>query len=77
MAQHTELSWVLGCLTPMGWLNRMTQFKDKSKGKQSAASLGLFAYPVLQAADILVYKATCASCACVTVTLSPLAAAAD
>ncbi len=55
---HSELSWLLGCLTPMGWLNRMTQFKEKAGKHREQASLGLYAYPVLQAADILVYKAT-------------------
>ncbi len=55
---HTELSWILGCLTPMGWLNRMTQFKDKAGKNREKVGLGLYAYPVLQAADILLYKAT-------------------
>jgi tryptophanyl-tRNA synthetase len=55
---HTELAWILGCYTPMGWLNRMTQFKDKAGKHKETAGLGLYAYPVLQAADILVYKAT-------------------
>lgn len=54
---HTELAWVLNCLTPLGWLNRMTQFKDKAGKHKERASLGLYAYPVLQAADILIYKA--------------------
>jgi tryptophanyl-tRNA synthetase len=54
--EHTELTWVLGCLTRMGELRRMTQFKDKAaKGGDAQASLGLFSYPVLQAADILLY----------------------
>lgn len=55
---HTELTWLLGCQTPLGWLNRMTQFKDKAGKHKEQASLGLYAYPVLQAADILLYKAT-------------------
>lgn len=55
---HAELSWVLSCMTPMGWLNRMTQFKDKAGKHKELANLGLYAYPVLQAADILAYKAT-------------------
>lgn len=55
---HTELGWILGCHTPLGWLNRMTQFKDKAGKHKESASLGLYAYPVLQAADILIYKAT-------------------
>lgn len=55
---HTELGWILGCQTPLGWLNRMTQFKDKAGKHKESASLGLYAYPVLMAADILIYKAT-------------------
>lgn len=55
---HAELAWILGCHTPLGWLNRMTQFKEKSGKDREKSSLGLFGYPVLQAADILVYKAT-------------------
>ncbi len=55
---HTELGWILGCHTPMGWLNRMTQFKEKAGKQRDNASLGLYGYPVLQAADILAYKAT-------------------
>ena len=54
---HTELAWVFNCLTPLGWLNRMTQFKDKAGKHKEQASLGLYAYPVLQAADILIYQA--------------------
>jgi len=52
--QHSELAWILNCVTPMGWMNRMTQFKSKSKG-QDSTGLGLYSYPVLQAADILLY----------------------
>jgi len=53
----TELTWILSCVTPMGDLERMTQFKSKSEQHQTAGNLGLFAYPVLMAADILLYKA--------------------
>ncbi len=56
--QHAELNWVLACHTPLGWLNRMTQFKEKAGKDKEKAVLGLFAYPVLMAADILLYKAT-------------------
>ena len=55
---HTELRWILSTLTPLGWLNRMTQFKEKSAKSRDLELLGLYAYPVLMAADILVYKAT-------------------
>jgi len=55
---HSQLGWMLGCLTPLGWLNRMTQFKEKAGKQRENASLGLYGYPVLQAADILGYKAT-------------------
>ncbi len=55
---HSELAWILGCNTPMGWLNRMTQFKEKAGKKKENAPLGLYGYPVLMAADILLYKAT-------------------
>ena len=58
VSAHTELAWLLGCLTPLGWLNRMTQFKDKAGKHKEQASLGLYGYPVLMAADILAYKAT-------------------
>jgi tryptophanyl-tRNA synthetase len=55
---HAELGWILSCFTPMGWLNRMTQFKDKSAKQQAdAVSAGLFTYPSLMAADILLYHA--------------------
>jgi len=55
--EHAELAWILGTLTPLGWLNRMTQFKDKSeKEGENNSNLGLYAYPVLMAADILLYK---------------------
>jgi tryptophanyl-tRNA synthetase len=55
---HAELGWLLGCLTPLGWLNRMTQFKEKAGKERDNAGLGLYAYPVLMAADILLYQAT-------------------
>ncbi len=55
---HAELAWILSCFTPFGWLNRMTQFKEKAGKHRENAALGLFSYPVLMAADILVYKAT-------------------
>jgi tryptophanyl-tRNA synthetase len=54
--EHTELAWLLTCTTPMGWLQRMTQFKEKSEGQREKVSAGLFAYPALMAADILLYK---------------------
>ena len=56
--EHAELAWVLNCVARMGWLERMTQFKDKAGKHAERMSVGLFAYPVLQAADILLYKAT-------------------
>ena len=55
---HSELAWLLGTLTPLGWLNRMTQFKEKAGKHRENAGLGLYSYPVLMAADILLYKAT-------------------
>ena len=58
ISAHAELAWLLGCLTPLGWLNRMTQFKERAGSNREMAGLGLYAYPVLMAADILVYKAT-------------------
>ena len=58
VSAHSELAWLLSCLTPLGWLNRMTQFKEKAGKDREMAGLGLYAYPVLMAADILVYKAT-------------------
>jgi len=56
--QHAELAWVFNCVARMGWLNRMTQFKEKAGKDRENASVGLFAYPNLMAADILVYRAT-------------------
>ena len=55
---HAELAWVFNCIARIGWLNRMTQFKDKAGKNKEKASMGLYAYPVLQAADILVYRPT-------------------
>lgn len=57
VSQHTELSWILTCLTPMGYLNRMTQFKEKAEKHVKNINAGLFTYPVLMAADILLYQA--------------------
>ena len=56
--EHAELAWLLQCTARFGWLGRMTQFKDKSGKNKESASVGLFTYPVLQAADVLVYNAT-------------------
>ncbi len=56
--QHAELAWIFNCVARLGWLDRMTQFKEKSGKHKERASVGLYTYPVLQAADILVYKAT-------------------
>lgn len=55
---HTELGWILGGTARVGWLNRMTQWKDKAGKNREGASVGLFTYPVLQAADVLLYNAT-------------------
>jgi tryptophanyl-tRNA synthetase len=55
---HAELSWILNCISKIGWLNRMTQFKDKAGSDKEKASVGLYIYPNLMAADILLYKAT-------------------
>ena len=55
---HTELAWILNCVSRIGWLNRMTQFKDKAGKDKEKASVGLYIYPNLMAADILLYKAT-------------------
>ena len=55
---HAQLAWVFNCVARLGWLNRMTQFKDKAGKNREAASSGLYVYPNLMAADILVYKAT-------------------
>lgn len=53
---HAELAWILNCFIPMGWMNRMTQFKDKSQKQKELVSVGLFDYPALMAADILLYE---------------------
>src|SRR5262245_54057987 len=58
VAQHAELAWVFNCVARLGWLNRMTQFKEKAGKDRENASVGLYAYPVLMAADILAYRAT-------------------
>ena len=57
VAGHAELAWVFNCIARIGWLNRMTQFKEKAGKNREKASVGLYAYPVLMAADILLYKA--------------------
>ena len=56
--EHAQLAWVFNCVARLGWMNRMTQFKEKAGKDRENASLGLYAYPVLMAADILIYKAT-------------------
>ncbi|SFR08312.1 tryptophan--tRNA ligase [Poseidonocella sedimentorum] len=56
--EHSQLAWVFNCVARMGWMNRMTQFKDKAGKNAEKASLGLYAYPALMAADILLYQAT-------------------
>jgi tryptophanyl-tRNA synthetase len=58
VAEHAELAWILNCVARLGWLNRMTQFKEKAGKDRENASVGLYAYPTLMAADILVYRAT-------------------
>ena len=58
VAEHAELAWIFNCVARMGWLNRMTQFKEKAGKDRENASIGLFAYPALMAADILLYRAT-------------------
>ena len=55
---HPEMAWILNCTARIGWLNRMTQFKEKSGKNREGVSVGLYAYPVLQAADVLLYQAT-------------------
>lgn len=56
VSAHTELAWILNCFIPMGWMNSMTQFKEKSEEQKRELSVGLFDYPALMAADILLYK---------------------
>ena len=58
VSAHTEASWLLSCVARMGWLNRMTQFKEKAGKDKEKASVGLYVYPILMAADILLYDAT-------------------
>jgi tryptophanyl-tRNA synthetase len=58
VAEHAELAWIFNCIARIGWLNRMTQFKEKAGKDREAASVGLYAYPTLMAADILAYRAT-------------------
>ena len=58
VAVHAQLAWIFNCVARLGWLNRMTQFKEKAGSKRENASVGLYAYPNLMAADILAYKAT-------------------
>ncbi len=58
VAEHAELAWIFNCIARIGWLNRMTQFKEKAGKDRENASVGLYAYPTLMAADILVYRAT-------------------
>src|SRR5208282_1909159 len=58
VAEHAELAWIFDCVARLGWLNRMTQFKEKAGKDRENASVGLYAYPTLMAADILVYRAT-------------------
>src|SRR5579863_513869 len=58
VAAHAELAWILNCTARLGWLNRMTQFKEKAGKDRENVSVGLYAYPILMAADILVYRAT-------------------
>ena len=58
VAEHAELAWVLNCVARIGWMSRMTQFKEKAGKDREQASVGLYAYPVLMAADILAYRAT-------------------
>ena len=58
VAGHAQLGWMLSCITPLGWLNRMTQFKDKAGKDKEKASAGLYTYPTLMAADVLLYHGT-------------------
>ena len=58
VSAHSELAWIFNCVSRVGWLNRMTQFKDKAGSDKEKASVGLYIYPNLMAADILLYKAT-------------------
>ena len=58
VSAHSETAWILSCVARMGWLNRMTQFKEKAGKDKEKASIGLYSYPVLLAADILLYDTT-------------------
>tara|TARA_B100001173_G_scaffold309466_1_gene321874 strand:+ start:339 stop:1349 length:1011 start_codon:yes stop_codon:yes gene_type:complete len=58
VSEHAELAWIFNCVSRLGWLNRMTQFKEKAGSNKENASVGLYVYPALMAADILLYKAT-------------------
>ena len=58
VSAHSEAAWILSCVARMGWLNRMTQFKEKAGKDKEKASIGLYSYPVLMAADILLYDST-------------------
>ncbi len=58
VAGHSELAWIFNCVARIGWLNRMTQFKEKAGSNKEKASIGLYSYPTLMAADILLYRAT-------------------
>jgi tryptophanyl-tRNA synthetase len=58
VSAHTEAAWLLSCVAKMGWLNRMTQFKEKAGKDKEKASIGLYSYPILMAADILLYDAS-------------------
>ena len=58
VAGHAQLAWIFNCVARLGWLNRMTQFKEKAGKNRENASVGLYAYPTLMAADIMLYKAT-------------------
>ena len=58
VSAHSEAAWILSCTARMGWLNRMTQFKEKAGKDKEKASIGLYSYPILMAADILLYDTT-------------------
>ena len=58
ISAHSETAWILSCVARMGWLNRMTQFKEKAGKDKEKASIGLYSYPILMAADILLYDTT-------------------
>ena len=58
VSEHSELAWIFNCISRIGWMNRMTQFKEKAGKNKENASVGLYVYPNLMAADILLYKAT-------------------